>query len=740
MSIKETITRVLTQRQGRLPKLEKVTRGLSELHSQLGNLQQRATQVAYRDDIPSDFSGTISGISAKVNDLADEVTQLNNSVSNLARRFSKGTINIGVAGKTGQGKSTLLQKISGLTDKEIPTNNSFACTGTKSKIYHSEGVPYAKIDFYSEDEFLREIIYPYFEKLNLPAPISLERFRDPLPPFSGSSSNRQVLDEAIYEKLKFIHSAFPSFKELLSKGSVTLERLEEIQIYILQHDPRTNEKRTNYLAVKVANIYTKFPKRDVTGLCLVDLPGLEAAEGFEKKLVVSLEHEVDAMIFVKLPAPQRVDFDEVDYKVIDLINNSVREVNIANWLFIVLNKLEDGSNAASCQLMKDKLLKESPALRTSNILVANNNNHVQVEQEVFSVVLRHLEQNLENTDRQFINALSLKMESIWQRLDNILTPAQKFFASEVGGADKQFIKLLKSFMTNLRIKLEGLLVEMNGAASSFGEEFKQEVETVCNDIKQHPPIPDPVTLTEQFAEYGGWHGAVEEQLNSLRAHLSSELARRLDAYLKNKVDTTLKEVLSRIFPQSLQNLLPPGVDQNPKNQVLLVKQMIDREKLPRIHEGFEYVTNFDYSYPSHFHHRVRGEMDRLSTYTRATVDEIIPKDADQKNVSEKAAEIARGLSNIYQETIFRVKDKLTKEMNEDPSHAIYTLVEEVKDRLVRAKNIDDEWFDFLAPLRAKVWADIFKEQEKILTLRKQWRDSIDRILNSAKQVKADFFI
>ncbi len=53
------------------------------------------------------------------------------------------------------------------------------------------------------------------------------------------------------------------------------------------------------------------------------------------------------------------------------------------------------------------------------------------------------------------------------------------------------------------------------------------------------------------------------------------------------------------------------------------------------------------------------------------------------SVSEKAEEIARGLSDFYKRTVFRVSRRLTEEMQTDPTDAMFALVEEIKDRLAR---------------------------------------------------------
>ena len=67
-----------------------------------------------------------------------------------------------------QGKSTLLQTLSGLSDHEIPARSGKACTAVRSTIYHQPKNPTeALVTFHTEESFLQEVILPYFsfEKL-----------------------------------------------------------------------------------------------------------------------------------------------------------------------------------------------------------------------------------------------------------------------------------------------------------------------------------------------------------------------------------------------------------------------------------------------------------------------------------------------------------------------------------------------------------------------------------------------
>jgi energy-coupling factor transporter ATP-binding protein EcfA2 len=56
-------------------------------------------------------------------------------------------------GRMGQGKSRLLQSLTGLSDEVIPTGSQGVCTSTMTKIFHQPGSIKAEINFYTWDLF-----------------------------------------------------------------------------------------------------------------------------------------------------------------------------------------------------------------------------------------------------------------------------------------------------------------------------------------------------------------------------------------------------------------------------------------------------------------------------------------------------------------------------------------------------------------------------------------------------------
>jgi hypothetical protein len=773
MAITDTISKVLKQRENNLPKLKKIEERLSDLHDQLSKLHGKAKQIPNESGVPQDFVHTVSAMGNQVNELQREVSSVKDSISELKKRFSKGTINIGVAGKPRQGKSTLLQKISGLKNDVIPAFKGDSCTGTKSRIYNSSEV-YAKIDFYTKKEFFENIVQPLFKELELSSvPTSFEDFEKPLDNFT--KGNARIFGNAKYTRLKFIQNALPSIKNLIEKGTITLKEISEILRYILIHDPDDQTKEfTDYLAVKVVNIYTDFPRKDVTGLGLIDLPGLEAIRGFEKQLITSLQSEVDAVIFVKRPDHLGSVIDTEDYKIFDSIEDTAGGIKLTNWLFIVLNELADGLNTSTCERTKEQLVKESPELRDSNIIIANASDPEEVEEKIFSVVLSHLEKNLANNDEQLVKTPASKMESVYDSLRKSIQKVEDFLERFQGEDERhKFSKLLfnrrdkNSFLNQLSIKLESLLDRLrpsgqkgiDSSNSTFKFRLQQKVGDICKSVNKDSPIPDTPNEREQYEERlieesrgfgesrGGWNTTVETELNRLRVQMAKGIARELNSFLEKEIDDTLRKMLSEAFPQSLEKLLSPGMSfNNPRSAIKELRDILardmeknteeEKEKLSNLYEAFKDVAGFDFTYFNHFHHRVRSKMDGLSTYSTAT-NEIIP---DNTSISkETASTITQGLQNAYRATLYEVKKRLSQineNPDEDPSYLIFTLIENFKDQLVRAENAEEAWEAFLYPYRHQIWEEAYQEQKRILALHNEWKNIINETLKSVEQAQA----
>lgn len=723
MNIKAVIAEVLKNRHKKVPVLEKVGQELEEFTHLLNNVRRMAGDASRDDsDVSQELRNATKTLTVGIDSVQDNLTELNEKLRNVTERFRKDTINIGIAGASGQGKSTLLQNISGLSDREIPTSSGLACTGAKSKIYHYEGDAYGRIDFYSEEEMLKEILAPKYERLRFPNLFSLHEFQKPLPELQTDQLAERNLDTAHYEQLKKVHDAYPTFRNLLSTTKTI--GLAEIPEYVTQ-------RTQNYLAVRTANIFVTFPNQDVTGLCLVDLPGLEAEQDHAMKIVSSLKRELDAMIFLKMPRSERAIWEENDFKVIHLVEKAVEEIDLADWLFLVFNQREDGLNAEQINLLMEKPLTR---YSTPNMIIANCRNPEEVQKKVFGVILQHLEQNLEKIDRQYLEILAKKIEQLVSELAMTLTPLLPFFSTTQADLETQneFLNQFGVFMERLKKQLELLVRDVQDSVylNNVQETFLAKVKEICDATEQAIPTPTIEELKDRFYDTGGWPGAIHPLFHHLRSHLAEQLASGLDLFLEGMVEQVYQNVLGHIFPQSLLNVLSADVStMSARSRLEALYALLDPKWQPELAKGFRYMFAFEFLYHSHFHYRVRQQMKPLDPMAIPDwVQDIIPENATVEN----AEDILRGLQIKYKETIFRIRKAFNEEMRTDPGNAIFALVEEIRDRLVRRKGIEREWHNFLWVRKGNVWPEVFGEIDRQFAKNQEWQTILNDILTKGK--------
>ena len=266
------ITSILEKRRPLARKLAEVESNLKTLALALQDLDKYRSQLLSKvDDLES--IGRLQEINLAA--IQSSINEELGALGKLKNRFARNTLNIGVIGRAGQGKSRLLQSLSGLSD-EIPTGDRSHCTGVRSTIHHNPNVEtYGEIWFHSERSFLNEVINPYYEKLRLGVkPFALDEFaKNPLPPLHQDFSG-QAEYGAMYEHFRKYHTNFEKYKHLLREASPHRISKEQIREYVAQDAPDGQRVFFNYLAVQEAKIVCSFPNTDVGQITLIDMPGL----------------------------------------------------------------------------------------------------------------------------------------------------------------------------------------------------------------------------------------------------------------------------------------------------------------------------------------------------------------------------------------------------------------------------------------------------------------------------------
>ncbi|MCY2987893.1 MAG: dynamin family protein [Planctomycetota bacterium] len=734
--IRDFIQDAIQRRQAKVPRLQDIATAVEGLQTGLRRLSQLAEGVQGQDNLPKELCEAAATIPNVLRNVIEPLSRLQAKFLNLATRFRKPTLNVGVAGRARQGKSTLLRAITGLSEEVVPTAAGLPCTGAKSRILHQEQDPHALIEFFTENEFLREIVHAYYRHLAVREtnwPSSLEAFRSSkLPPLDDKIPERA----AIHQKLRRLHEGLDALRPLLSHEPERVS-LPEVWGYVAQRSREGTAPLYRYLAVRCANIFVQFPHPDVTGLALVDLPGLgELAQGHGEKIARSLQEEIDAVVLIKRPDGLGDHYTEADLKVLNLIQQAVPELDLSDWLFVVLNRLSDRSNSEIVELLRGSLPDIGARVE---VLVADCSNSQEVEDGIFSVLLRHLRTHLDRIDAKYVKGLAADVEAIVTSISSGLVAVRQFLdTDQTGAGDYEKIRdLSTAFLTDLRVNLEELIDSFRrvGRDSEVEASFIAAVTEACDAADRESPVRDPRTLDRERANRGAWPGVIVEEMHRIRTSLTRLLADRLDGRLRAIVDGVLEGVYVRLTERPLDRLAALTSTADPKAHSRLgqFRQLVDTARYPNIADALDYLLAFSFAYQSHFHYRVRGAMDPFDPMGggRKTLTELLPSGTGP----EAAETVARGLTAIYREVVFEVRKVLTQKLHADPMRAIFALVEEFKDRLVRASGVDREWELFLHRRRYEIWPDVFVPFAQGARYREEWNSAIREVEGAQQSLR-----
>ncbi len=248
-----------------------------------------------------------------------QIKVIKDSSAPLQKRFNRDTVNLGVAGATQAGKSTLLQAISGLSENELPTAQDGDPTTAARSILINNPTNVATVKFRTKAEFVA-FVNGFLEK-----------------------TCTKVSDVSDISRLD-VASMYCDDAEI----NDNLSRLGEIQKILKSHDFENLygtyvdipfDKITNYVSyckgkdetecfwpiVQIVEIKCNFEalnKGDIK-LSLVDLPGMGERDEVDKQMVDGLEEEVDnVLLLFKTTAvqPQR------DLKTFNAIKNAQKDI------------------------------------------------------------------------------------------------------------------------------------------------------------------------------------------------------------------------------------------------------------------------------------------------------------------------------------------------------------------------------------------------------------------------------
>ncbi|NES79286.1 MULTISPECIES: hypothetical protein [unclassified Okeania] len=724
----ETISDIIDKRRPLVQKIERTEENLRELTSGLHALEsQRNKLVTQIED------RKIQGRLAEIDFLALHLkiaTELE-ALAKLKIRFSRDTLNIGVVGRARQGKSRLLQSLTGLTTTEIPDGDRQHCTGVRSTIHHNPNVTtFGEVYFHSERSFIDEVIAPYYEKLHLGAkPNNLVEFASkPLPPLPENLPG-YAAPGAMYEHLNRYHTNIDKYVGLLNSPPKRISS-NEIREYVAQDTADGQRIFFNYLAVKEVKITCPFPNTDVGQIALVDMPGLgDTGVGDETRLIQTLSQDIDAVLFVRMPSAKGDYWADVDVRLYDTARAAIVDLPLDLWSFMILNQTNansaNGNNFNNCQDLADDLDKKH--LNLVDCIIANCADVEVANLKILDTVLNYLATKIQSLDRQYASSCQERMIELQNTVNTEIEKARQALASPTANQNEMgvFLPLYNQFISNLSVGLMELLDNFKQQRYLVDEDFFQpQVEVAIQACKEDAGIPDLQEIKVRHREKGSWEIVYAEYLHKIRTHLTRHF-NSLDNGLKQLIDAAKSQITKVLTSQGSLGGLTTARGAN-FLQVIANKKVSDEQI--NLRRAFQNLWNFEMSYEVNFHYRIRQHLDDLT-----------PDDTSLRlSAKPTAEEVLENLTQLHQETVYKCQEALA-DLSSEPKLAVFAAVEEFVDQVLRGEEIKNEWPVFLYEVRSQVWPTYFKPMGEGSNSLKEWQRLVD-IVGKANQLEFLQFI
>jgi hypothetical protein len=709
----DKIASILKSRRPLATRIEKVQERLADLAASLQQLQEFCEKLPQA----ADEMTRARLAELRLSNLYALLGDCQNQLRRLHARFTRDRLAIGVIGRARQGKSRLLQSLTGLTGREIPDGSGMYCTGVRSAVYHEPGgSTRGEVWFHTEQTFLQEVLRPYYDELHLGAPpATLAEFgRKRVPPLP-EDRDRGARAEAMHEYLVKYHRRLPDYRPLLHAISPRPIGAEEIREYVAQHTLQGRDDLSNYLAVREMRIYCSFPrKEDVGRIVFIDMPGLgDTGAGDEQRLIEMLGRDIDFVLFVRRPQPGGDAWGKFDVELYDTAAGALRELPLNLWSFLVINWTRPGSrlgdNRANCDDLAGTLREKH--IEVHECAIADCSNEDEVGLLILDPVLDYLAATGTDLDARYAASCQGALDRLRGDVEAELQKARRVLGEAVAapGEGAIFRRLFDEFWQEITTGLERLLRELRDRREVADESFDEAVRLALEDCRQNIALPSVAQINACRDQEGGFDRAYATHLDRLRTEVSRRFL-ALDPSLGRSLDEARAEVagvltagpLGRLTPERGPAALPAIRDHLPQGLRLLPASFLALE-------------TFTPSYRGLVHHRIRKQLDGLT-----------PDLTDLRLSSPDPVEVANNLREMFGEALYKVR-RIMQELLLEPSLAAFAVVEEFMDGVLRAEGARREWEDFLDAVRSDIWRKEFDQLAARTLLRRRWEALIGKV-------------
>ena len=643
----------------------------------------------------------------------------------LEKRFDRKSINISVIGRARQGKSLLLQSISGLKDEIIPAANGGDCTGTKSVICNAKGPVRAEIEFYTERELVDQA-QKYLDSIGINKIIGS---------ISDIKNLESIIESFDIKKLtskqgsRFGHlrKYVLHYNEYCNYIGTTqkVDDENDIRSYVAQYDT-DNRPTYKYLGVKEARIYTEFTYSDAGKIVLIDTIGLgDTSLGIREKMLDTLKNDSDAAILVRLPAATGDDVREEDDELYDLICGQMGKAVLDKWLFFALNIGDVLQNQNAGQAMEKKL--QEKALHFAFIQKVDCGDKNDVENNLLIPILQYLSKNLLEVDNNLlINANMLFTQAyneffaLCDKMRSVINSTFKANNSMGEIFDDEYEKFLKlSLPPQLNLLNEKYKEKTEGCKI-----IRDEIHKILKTLIDFCPTKE---IIQERLYSGGIDAHPDNVLNyyadSMRASICDKFEEINSSIIVELQEGIKQEILKVLYSENGGKLgmIPISRAISDDNILEWCKNFIDEklENYPVLKDALSNVLNYRLNIEGLLEYRVNCSLQCMdpasSTFKRPNFQGQMPESC--------SIIIEQTLMNFVP-TIANTLDNSISDLLLIPYHSFYARIRKLRECLIFSKEGRRELRKFYREYSAVIWKDKFQAAISKETVMSEWDNYI----------------
>lgn len=730
MTTRENIIReIINNRQQNKTGIEEKINVINELDGRLQELNRIREYIQNLGDCNDSVS--LQEIENVISENREKINTLRSVLMRLRNRYSRDSVNIGIVGVPKQGKSTLLQSLTGLDEAIIPTGFKWV-TGACSYLRHDPNVTpgdaYAIITPYTRDEFLQVVITPFTDSLNIPRLYTPEDLRTlSLPDISELPKKEQHMQ---LERLAELKANYDRYEKLLDRAELRIER-KDIRSYVAQCDEECRVKYTNWYVVKKAEIYCRFPQTDIGKVMICDTPGLgDFTPGAQKALVESLGNGMDFIFLLKRFDEKEQEVRETDAGFYDVIKEAYPVFDVSSWTYLILNR---SAHETIPTPYIDELQRKLTTRKGVFALDAKDKESVGA---AFQNILGDIVDQLPKLDKKLSNYCNTLLADLSNSVTKLTKKAQRSMTDTQLNHHTQ-TEDVKQILRNLTAGIRQLQKNMVSGEAMVGvPSFAQFIQDTLKAMYKDVPILESDIVDEQNPQL--WMG---EGWDKLRATFIARFS-SLDAPL-NEVTASVKAQLQNILISEDGGRLA-FVSDTPEQPKFWqdLREVLDEtlhERASHLIGAIDNILNTQLSFRALIMPRLHALTDALSTQSTHPDFEFC-----RYTQGSTLEECRTRLQSAWKIAVSKANNMFCdgdggelKDINSAPTQAMLALIDEFYLLWLRHNGksaSENNWFEFYQKHATNVWPEVYKNERSRFAINRKWNNAVAKITETLNKL------